>query len=242
MVTKAQQLAQYWFENGTAEENAASAPRKSSSDSALPTGSGTGFFVTTDGYLLTAAHVVANATALKVSLAGKTLPVKVVRVDEKNDLALLKVTGTFPALPVMSSGTVKLGTDVFTIGFPNIDLQGASPKLTKGVISGLNGVQDDPSCFQVSVAVQPGNSGGPLVNSSGAVVGVVTARLNDLATAKQTGMLPQNVNYAVKSAYVIPLLDAIPESSAKPKLGGIKTFDDAVSLAQRAVCIVLVYR
>jgi len=81
-----------------------------------------------------------------------------------------------------------------------------------------------------------------LVNSSGAVVGVVTARLNDLATAKQTGMLPQNVNYAVKSAYVLPLLDVIPESSSKPKPVAIATFDRAVSLAERAVCIVLVYR
>ena len=242
MVTKAQLLAKYWFENGTAQEESSSVPKKSHSDADMPKGSGTGFFITTDGYLLTAAHVVANATALKVSMAGnRSLPVHVIRVDEKNDLALLKVTGVFSALPVTSSGTVKLGADVFTIGFPNIDLQGASPKLTKGVVSGLNGIQDDPSCFQVSVAVQPGNSGGPLVNTSGVVVGVVTARLNDLATAKQTGMLPQNVNYAVKSAYVIPLLDAIPDSSPKPKTGNIMTFDGAVSLAERAVCIVLVY-
>jgi S1-C subfamily serine protease len=77
-----------------------------------------------------------------------------------NDLALLKVSGRFPALPLQSSRGVELGETVFTVGFPNITLQGMEPKLTEAKISSLSGVQDDPRYFQISVAVQPGNSGG----------------------------------------------------------------------------------
>ena len=85
----------------------------------------------------------------------------------------------------------------------------------------------------------PPNSGGPLINTDGCVVGVINARLNDLATAKLTGSLPQNVNYAVKSAYVLPLLDSISEGSHLPIAKKIMTFEDAVKLAESATCIIL---
>jgi TPR repeat protein len=242
LVYKAQQLALYWFENGTAEADVATIPKKDSSDSASPINSGTGFFVTSDGYLLTAAHVVAKGNNARVLVSGKTLSAKVVRIDEGNDLALLKVSGTFTALPLKSSTAVKLGMETFTIGFPNIQLQGASPKLTKGSVSGLNGIKDDPTRFQISVTVQPGNSGGPLVDFSGSVIGVLAARLNDIATANQTGMLPQNVNYAIKADYAFPLLNAVPKDSPRARTASGLTFDNAASLVERAVCIVLVYQ
>lgn len=132
-----------------------------------------------------------------------------------------------------------LGRDVFTLGFPNVDLQGFSPKLTKGVVSGLNGIQDDPSCFQISAAIQPGNSGGPLINNDGCVVGMINSKLNDLATAKLTGSLPQNVNYAVKSAYILPLLDAIPEGNLLLKPEKVPGFDEIVRRAETSICIIL---
>ena len=84
----------------------------------------------------------------------------VVRIDEANDLAVLKLNGgTYPALPVAPSRKIRLGQAVATIGFPNVEIQGFSPKVTRGEISSLNGIGDDPRAWQVSVPVQPGNSG-----------------------------------------------------------------------------------
>ena len=217
----------------TTEENA------SNLKEAIATG--TGFFVTTNGYLLTAWHVVSKANKVKVCVNGKTLEARVVRSDTANDVALLKVDGAFSALAVMPSRSVKLGADVFTVGFPNIGLQGAAPKLTKGNVGALSGIQDDPRAFQISVPVQPGNSGGPLLDSAGNVVGVVVSQLDAVKTAEITGSLPQGVNYAVKSAYVQPLLDAIPETSVLPPAAKVRPFDDAVKAAESAVCIVLAY-
>jgi len=210
----------------------------------LPRFTGTGFFVTDDGSLLTAFHVVQDAGRIAVRTKAGTLAAMLVKADKANDVALLKVTGKFSALPVASSRGVKLGESVFTIGFPNIELQGFAPKLTKGEINSLTGVQDDPREFQISVAVQPGNSGGPLVNQYGNVVGIVEARLADVSTLETTGALPQNVNYAMKSSVLNALLESLPEVSAKlkePNPSKDRKFEDVEKEAESAVALVLVY-
>jgi len=92
---------------------------------------------------------------------------------------------------------VKLGGTVATVGFPNIGLQGFAPKLAKGEIASLSGAGDDGRYFQISVPVQPGNSGGALVDERGNVVGVVSAKLSARAALAASGALPENVNYAV---------------------------------------------
>jgi S1-C subfamily serine protease len=167
----------------------------------------------------------------------------VLRVDEANDLAVLKITGsTFAPLPIAPSRKMRLGQVVATIGFPNIEIQGFSPKVTRGEISSLNGIGDDPRAWQISVPVQTGNSGGPLLDENGNLVGVVVSKLG-LNAAKLTGDLPQNVNYAVKSAYALALLEPYlgsdpPEpnqTSTKPR------FEDMVAKAQQSVVLVLVY-
>jgi S1-C subfamily serine protease len=99
-------------------------------------------------------------------------------VDAANDLALLKAVGKFAALPVMASRGVKPGGTVATLGFSNIGLQGLAPKLAKGEIASLYGAGDDARYFQISVPVQPGNSGGALVDERGNVVGVVSTKLS----------------------------------------------------------------
>src|SRR4029077_2685632 len=129
--------------------------------------------------------------------------------------ALLKTDGKFAALPVASSRTVRMGSTVATIGFPNIGLQGFAPKLAKGEIAALSGAQDDAKYFQISVPVQPGNSGGALVDERGNVVGVVSAKLNAAAALATSGSLPENVNYAVKSSFLLSFLESVPEVSAK---------------------------
>jgi S1-C subfamily serine protease len=122
--------------------------------------SGTGFFITKDGYLLTNHHVVEDGRDISVRTDKGDLPAKVVKVDKKNDLAVLKVEGKFAALPLLSSRKAGLSEQVFTVGFPRPKLQGFSPKFTDGVSSSPAGIQDDPRDFQISVPVQPGNSGG----------------------------------------------------------------------------------
>lgn len=175
---------------------------------------GTGFLITRNGYLVTNHHVVKDCGKVRVQTAAGLLDAVVVRVDAPSDLALLKVTGTFDAVPVVSSRTARLGATVATVGFPNIGLQGFEPKLSKGDISSLAGIQDDVRYFQISVPVQPGNSGGALVDERGNVVGVVSAQLSQKAALESTGTLAQSVNYAVKSSYLLSFLEAIPEASA----------------------------
>jgi TPR repeat protein len=209
-----------------------------------PKFSGSGFIISQDGYLLTNYHVVEDASKIMVQIRRESFPARVVKADAANDIALLKVTGSFQLLPISTSRSVKLGDAVFTIGFPNIDVQGVEPKLTKGDISSLGGIQDDPRYFQVSLPIQPGNSGGPLVNRYGNVIGIISAKLDDLATLKTTGSLPQNVGYALKSSLMNAFLETIPEIA--PKLKGPNTdinrkFEDLVKEAQSAVALILVY-
>jgi S1-C subfamily serine protease len=168
---------------------------------------------------------------------------KVVMVDAANDLALLKVDGTFTGLPVASSRSVRLGSTVATVGFPNVGLQGFAPKLAKGEIAALSGVQDDPRYFQISVPVQPGNSGGALVDERGNVVGVVSAKLSAAAAVAVSGTLPENVNYAVKSSLLLSFLESVPEVSAKLKEPNAKDrkFEDVVNSVEGAAALVLVH-
>jgi hypothetical protein len=205
--------------------------------------SGTGFFITEDGYLVTAAHVVWGATQVRVSTNAGVVVARIVRVDGANDLALLKAEGRFLPLPLTSSRTVKLGATVATVGFPNVELQGFAPKMAQGQISALSGPDDDPRLFQISVPVQPGNSGAALFDECGNVVGVVTSKLNPLVALQATGTLPENVNYAVKSSFVLGFLEALPELAAKlpePRNKSLK-FEEAVARAREAAALVLVY-
>ena len=164
-------------------------------------------------------------------------------MDAANDLALLKAAGKFASVPIAASRTVKLGGTVATVGFPNIGMQGFSPKLAKGEIASLSGAADDPRYFQISVPVQPGNSGGALVNARGNVVGIVAAKLDASVALAATGSLPENVNYAVKSSLLLSFLESVPDVAAKLKepVTVDRKFEDVVKSAQDAAVLVLVY-
>ncbi len=208
-----------------------------------PTATGTGFFITDDGYLISNYHVVEDATKVRLVTGAGIIDAKVVQVDEANDIALLKADGKFAPLPITSSRTVKLGGTVATVGFPDTGLQGFAPKLAKGEIASLSGVQDDPRQFQISVPLQPGNSGGALVDERGNVVGIVSAKLSAQAALDATGALPENVNYAVKSSFILGFLESVPDISAKLKEPNSQDekFEDVVKSAQSAAVLVLVY-
>jgi S1-C subfamily serine protease len=208
-----------------------------------PRGSGSGFFVTEDGYLITNEHVIRDAKQVRLVTSGGTISAKMVRVDSANDLALLKAEGRFVPLPIAASRPVKLGGTVAAVGFPNIALQGFAPKLAKGEIAALSGAQDDARYFQISVPVQPGNSGGALVDERGNVVGVVSAKLDAAVALNTSGALPEKVNYAVKSSFLLGFLESVPEVSAKLKEPDTKErkFEDVVKSAEQAAVLVLVY-
>ncbi len=170
-----------------------------------PKSSGSGTIVSARGHVLTAAHVVAGAAKVAVVTSKGIQSAKVLQIDETNDIAVLKIEGgPYAPVPIASSRRVRLGQTVATIGFPNVQIQGFSPKVTRGEISSLNGVADDPRSWQISVPVQPGNSGGPLLDENGNLIGIVVAKLG-MKAAEATGDMPQNVNYAVKSAYALAL-------------------------------------
>jgi S1-C subfamily serine protease len=209
----------------------------------IPKGCGSGFFITDDGYLITNNHVVKDAAWVRLATGTSLLAAKVVKVDAVNDLALLKVEGRFAPLPVAESSDVKLGGAVATVGFPDPVLQGIAPKLAKGEIASLSGVADDPNYFQISVPVQPGNSGGALVNEHGNVVGIVSAKLSARAAFAESGQLPENVNYAVKSSLLLNFLESVPYVYAKLKVPVMvdRKFEDVVQSAQDAAVLVLVY-
>src|SRR5665213_1808307 len=134
-----------------------------------------------------------------------------------NDLALLRAVGKFSPLPIAASRSAHLGGTVATIGFPDPSLQGFSPKLAKGEIASLSGAGDDPRYFQISVPVQPGNSGGALVDERGNVIGIVSAKLDASTALAMSGSLPENVNYAIKSSLLLSFLESVPEVDAKLK-------------------------
>jgi hypothetical protein len=206
-------------------------------------GTGTGFFITPDGYFLTNYHVIEGAEKIRVRRGELTTEAKLVQRDPANDIAILKVEGHFVCLTIGLSNSVKIGDNVFTIGFPAPDLQGVAPKLTKGDISATTGLKDDPRFFQISIPVQPGNSGGPLIDERGHAVGIVASTLSP-SIAIASGFIPQNVNYAVKTTYAMPLVEAIP--GVKEKLPAInastlRSVSEIREQAANAVGLVLVY-
>lgn len=211
---------------------------KENKESIKHTTYGTGFFISTDGYLLTNFHVVKNSEIIMVSLKGVEHVASLIKFDASNDIAILKVNGEYTALSIGDANKISLGESVFTIGFPNIDIQGSSPKLTQGVISSLNGYKDDPRLFQISVPINPGNSGGPLMTQSGKVIGITTASLSDLKMLVSSGTIPQNVNYAIKINYAKPLIGscgiALDSDESKPAID----FQSAVKNTESAIAVI----
>jgi len=174
--------------------------------------SGTAFVVRPDGFLLTAFHVVKDAKSIEISCPEiGNAQAWVERFSERNDVAVLRVAGnrTYTYLSIASPKSFSVGEQVFTIGYPAPDILGGEPKFTEGVISSLS-VGGDVGYMQVSVPVQPGNSGGALINLAGDVVGVVIATASELSFLKSTGSLPQNVSWAVNAAFAGPLFDSPP--------------------------------
>ena len=170
--------------------------------------SGTGFFVSTQGHLVTNAHVVKDCGSIEVKASdGVRISASKLAADERNDLALLRVEiGASPPRVAALRAGVRLGEGVEAFGFPHIGLLASAGNFTTGSVAALSGINDDSGFLQVSAPVQSGNSGGPLLDQSGNVVGVVTAKLDALKVMLASDDLPQNVNFAIKASRVAEFL------------------------------------
>jgi S1-C subfamily serine protease len=177
---------------------------------------GTGLMFSSKDYVITNWHVVRGTKNIKVKfLNGEKINAEVMLKDPQNDIAFLELERS-PQLPasnlkVGDSSTVRMGDRVFTIGYPAYRVMGQNPKYTEGVVNALSGIKDDSTVFQISVQIQPGNSGGPLFNERGEVIGITSGSLSSVATDLM-GSVPQNINYAIKSSFVKNVIGTVPES------------------------------
>jgi S1-C subfamily serine protease len=193
---------------------------------------GTGFFISNDGGIVTNYHVIKNMKNIMIFDPKYNIwsTAEVMRFDKTNDVALLWSNRSSKPLPISSRFNMRKGEQIFTLGYPSPDLQGSHQKATFGRINSLMGIEDDVRYFQIDSPIQPGNSGGPVFNESGEVIGIASSRL--------TGDF-QNVNYALKIDYLLPLLGTVvsdldkfddpnqkPEPGTLPQL--VERYEDSV--------------
>ncbi|MGY4628282.1 S1C family serine protease [Bradyrhizobium sp. USDA 4486] len=192
---------------------------------------GTGFVVSANGHIVTNNHVIEGCSDLKGNLTGEAaMALRVVSSDANNDLALLQAppTATFKEFARIRDRSIRSGDSVVAIGFPYHGLLSSDFTVTTGIVSSLSGMRNDSRFLQISAPVQPGNSGGPLFDTTGQIVGVVTGKLDTLRIAVATGNIPENINFAIKTGALRDFLDnsVVPYQTAEPK-GELKTTDIA---------------
>lgn len=181
--------------------------------------SGTGFVISANNHIVTNYHVVKGCTGDILGNLSGDAPVKLrlVSGDEGNDLALLQASeASFKAVATIRDKTVRPGDAVVAIGYPFHGLLTSDFTVTTGIVSSLAGFLNNTRYLQISAAVQPGNSGGPLLDNAGLVVGVVSSKLNALTFARATGNIPENINFAIKTGALRDFLDnsAVPYQTA----------------------------
>jgi S1-C subfamily serine protease len=178
---------------------------------------GSGFFIHVNGYIATNHHVIDKAKSIQVEVkTGNTsvnYTAKVQMVDKTNDLAILKIEDSqfvpLPLLPyqIKRDGLAEVGASVFTLGYPlALNGMGKEVKFTDGKVSSRTGYEQNINSYQTTVPVQPGNSGGPLFNDQGQLVGVINAIFKNT----------DNVSYAIKTAYLVNLIELLPENLELP--------------------------
>jgi S1-C subfamily serine protease len=163
----------------------------------------------------------------------KSMHAEIQQQTRASDLAVLRIDApTSDYLGLASPRSTRVGERVFTVGFPATNILGSEAKFTDCVVGSLSGLGGEATLIQTSVPIHPGNSGGPLLNERGEVVGIMTSTAAVVAFTRMTGTLPQNVNWAVKADYATPLFE--PPVAPSP----IKTREDSVERALRAICMV----
>ncbi|HVX76645.1 MAG TPA: serine protease [Bradyrhizobium sp.] len=218
----------------------AAKPQTAASGSAAPqktaklgTKIGTGIVISSNGHVVTNQHVVSGCVGdIQGSLGGEA-PVKLrlVSSDETNDLALLQAPSPLKAVASIRSRPVRSGDSVVAIGYPFHGLLTSDFTVTTGIVSSLSGIMNDTRYLQISAAVQPGNSGGPLLDTAGQLAGVVAAKLDALKFARATGDIPENINFAIKTG---TLRDFLDNSAVDYQTADAKTEMKTADIAQNA--------
>ena len=164
-----------------------------------PQSSGTGVAVSRQGHILTNYHVVDNCPSIRVTADGEQKELTIVATDKKHDLAIVKLQGPLSNVARFRKGrTIRSGDSIVVVGFPFHGVFASEAHVTTGMVTAMAGLGDDPRFLQITAPVQPGNSGGPVLDQSGHIVGIVESKLSALAMALITGHIPQNVNFAIK--------------------------------------------
>jgi S1-C subfamily serine protease len=171
---------------------------------ASDTFTGSGVVIGAHGEILTNSHVVDGCEKITVQFSSKEWEIAaLIARDQKNDLAVVRVSSSSPSVSAFRAGApVRAGDAVVALGYPLSGLLANTANLSVGNVSALAGLGDDSRYLQISAPVQPGNSGGPLLDESGHLIGIVTSKLNATNVARATGDIPQNVNFALKAEVV----------------------------------------
>ena len=187
----------------------ASASISGAAQAAEDISSGSGVAVGDRGEVLTNAHVVdACAQIIVRSPPGDSATAQLIARDEKNDLAVVRTRPLSSVATFRDGKPVRAGDAIVVLGYPLSGLLATTANLTVGNVSALAGLGDNSRYLQISAPVQPGNSGGPLLDGSGHLVGIVTAKLDAALVARVTGDIPQNVNFALKAEVARTFLDS----------------------------------
>ena len=194
-------------ENGNAEP-AITSQDKTDDNEMISASSGSGFAVSEDGYVVTNHHVIEGCQKVLVHSKEQSVQAIIVTSDPQNDLALLKADFKPDTVFPLSADRPELLQDVYVAGYPFGKNISSSVKVTKGIISSLTGIGNNFSNIQIDAALQPGNSGGPILDEKGNVVGVAVAKLDAELILENFGSLPEDTNFGIKSNIVRNILDS----------------------------------
>jgi S1-C subfamily serine protease len=196
--------------------------------------SGSGIIIDKQGRIVTNAHVVNACTEPRITdTSNSRFKARIVVKDQANDLALLKAEHNWPQAAILRDDEPKLGTTAVVSGFPLSGLVASSMSVTAGTVSATAGPRDDSRLFQISAPVQPGNSGGPVLDAQGHVTGMVTSQLNGVLLTLIAGISPQNVNFAIKASIMRNFLASQDVDFAHASGGGELSTADISALARR---------
>ena len=177
-------------------------------DKVINASSGSGFAVSSDGYVITNNHVIEGCQEVIVHTKEKDIKTRIISFDPQNDLALLK--GDFQPKTVfaLSNNRPELLQDIYVAGYPFGNAISSSIKVTKGIISSLTGIGNNFSNIQIDAALQSGNSGGPIIDDNGNVIAVAVSKLDAKYMLENFGSIPENTNFGIKSSVVKSILDS----------------------------------
>ena len=214
------QLASAASPDASSAPPAATPPATVAADQVLSASSGSGFAVSEDGFVITNNHVIDGCQDVYLHYEGQKFPATIVTTDPLNDLALLKADFAPGEVLPLAEARPELLQDIYVAGFPFGMGVSSTVKVTKGIISSLTGFGNNFSEVQIDAALQSGNSGGPIVDDAGNVIGVAVAKLDVEYALEKFGSIPENTNFGIKSSVVKSILDSYgvmtPETNAAP--------------------------